>query len=207
MEDILQGSPEWFQMRCGFIGASRIADIMSNGKGGAESTGRANYRAQLVCERLTGCVAESFGNAYTQRGTEDEGAARECYEFVSGYTVEQTSFLFHPMLPFSGCSPDGMIGTDGLVEIKRKIPAHHIEYIFKNRVPPEYIKQMMWQMAVTSRAWNDFCSYCPELPENMQLFICRLHRDNAMIAEMESAVITFNESVEKMMAELKALRS
>lgn len=206
MEDIAQGTPEWFKMKCGFIGASRIADIMSEGKGGAESTGRKNYRAELVCQRLTGCVTESFGNAYTQRGTEDEGAARECYSFVTGYDIKQTSFLFHPTLPFSGCSPDGLIGEDGLVEIKRKIPAHHIEYIFKNRVPPEYVKQMTWQLAVTGRKWNDFCSYCPELPENMQLFICRLHRDEEAIKAMETAVIEFNASVDKMIEDLKAIR-
>jgi putative phage-type endonuclease len=204
--DIAQGSEPWFQMKCGFIGASRISDIMSNGKNGAESTGRANYRAQLVCERLTGCVTDSFGNAYTQRGTEDEGAARECYSFVTGYEVEQTSFLFHPALPFAGCSPDGLIGTDGLVEIKRKIPAIHIDYIFKNRVPPEYTKQMLWQLAVTGRQWNDFCSYCPELPENMQLFTCRMYRDEVAISAMESAVIAFQESVEQMISDLKRIR-
>lgn len=201
-----QGTPGWEQARCGMITASRINDVLSKGKGGAESTGYANYRAQLVCERLTGCTVESYSNAYMSRGNEDESAAREVYEFLTGYAVLQVAFVKHPTLDFAGCSPDGCIGTNGLVEIKRKIPAVHIDYLLKNRVPPEYVKQMMFQMACTGRLWNDFCSYSPELPVNMQLFICRLERDEEMIKEMESAVITFNESVEKMIADLKATR-
>ena len=206
MENIVQGTDAWKQCRCGLITASKIADVMAKGKNGAESTGCINYRAQLVCERLTGCVTEGYKNAYMERGNEDEAAARDCYSFTTGNDVEQIAFVKHPTIQMAGCSPDGLIGDDGIVEIKRKIPALHIDYILKDRVPPEYVKQIQWQLACTGRAWCDFASYCPELPEEMQLFVKRMERDDEMIAEMEAAVIAFDESVEKMIAELKRLR-
>lgn len=205
MDEIIQGSDEWKLLRCGRITGSKISDVLSEGKGGKEAVGRANYRAQLVCERLTGCVTETYKNSYMERGNEDEPAARICYEYVTGNTVEQVAFIQHPTLTFSGVSPDGCIGDDGLVEIKRKIPALHIGYIFKDEVPSEYRKQMMFQLAVTGRQWCDFCSYSPELPENMQLFIKRLYRDEAVIAEMEAAVIEFDREVNSTIDRLKAI--
>jgi hypothetical protein len=202
VEEIIQGSDEWKQLRCGLITGSRIADVMQEKKG----TGYANYMAQLVCERLTGCVTETFKNAYMDRGNEDEGAARDCYSFVTGNDVEQVAFIKHPTIECFGVSPDGLVGDVGMVEIKRKIPAIHIDYIFKNRIPPEYVKQMTAELACTGRQWNEFVSYCPELPENMQLFICRMYRDEVAISAMESAVIAFNESVEQMISDLKRIR-
>lgn len=203
MEDITQGSDQWKQLRCGMITASKIAEVMSRGKNGTESTGYANYRAQIVAERLTGCVSEGYTNGYMQRGNEDESAARDCYSFATGNQVDQIAFIKHPTIECAGCSPDGLVSDDGLVEIKRKIPALHIAYLLKNEVPAEYKKQMTFQLACTGRKWVDFCSYCPELPENMQLFIVRFHRDDAAIADMEAAVIAFNQSVEKMITDLK----
>ena len=141
-----------------------------------------------------------------ERGNEDEGAARDCYSFVTGNEVEQVAFVKHPYLDCAGCSPDGLVGSDGLVEIKRKIPALHIAYILKNEVPTEYRKQMMFQMACTGRQWCDFASYCPELPEEMQLFVIRYHRNDDAIKKMEVAVMEFNASVDKMIADLEALR-
>lgn len=206
MDEIIQGTDEWKQLRCGYITGSKIADMLSKGKNGAESTGRANYRAQLVAERLTGCVSDGYRNAYMERGNEDEGAARDCYSFATGNEVTQVAFIKHPTIEMFGVSPDGLISEDGMLEIKRKIPALHIAYILKDVVPAEYVKQMTAQLSCSGRQWVDFCSYCPEMPENMQLFIKRLHRDETMIKEMESAVIEFNTSVEKVIADLKAIR-
>jgi len=204
--DIVQGSPEWFAARLGKITASKIADVMSKGKGSAESAGVRNYRAQLVCERLTGVVEESYTNGAMQRGTELEPFARECYEFIKGVAVQQIGFVNHPTIPMSGASPDGLINDDGLVEFKCPNSATHIDYLLEGVAPAAYIKQMMWQMACTGRQWCDFVSYDPRLPEELQLFIVRLLRDEAMIAEMETAVIAFNQSVEKMITDLKAIR-
>ena len=202
MEDIIQGTDEWRQLRCGVITASRVADAMQEKKG----TGYANYQAQLVCERLTDCVTETYKNAYMERGNEDEPLARDCYSFVTGNDIEEVSFVKHPVIDCFGASPDGLVGQDGLVEIKRKIPALHIAYIMKGTVPSEYVKQMTAQLACTGRKWVDFCSYCPELPEEMQLFIVRMHRDEAAISAMEAAVIAFDKSVDDTIAKLKELR-
>lgn len=202
MEDIIQGSDAWKQLRCGLITGSKIADVMQEKKG----TGYDNYLAQLVVERLTGCVTETFKNAYMERGNEDEEAARDCYSFFTGNDVDQIAFIKHPTIDCFGVSPDGLIGDDGMVEIKRKIPALHIKYILQNRIPPEYVKQMTAELACSGRKWNEFVSYCPEMPENMQLFICRMERDETAIKVMEQSVIEFDKAVNKMIQELKALR-
>lgn len=205
-ENLIQGSDEWVQARCGSIGASSITDVLSKGKNGAESTGYANYKARIACERMTGCVTETFKNAYMERGNADEPDARACYEFATGNDVEQVGLIRHPRLPFAHCSPDGLIGTDGVLELKRKIPALHIDYILKNRVPSEYVKQMTFQLACTGRQYVDFCSYSPELPEEMQLFIIRMERDEEAIKAMEQAVVEFDKAVNQLIADLKAIR-
>lgn len=205
-EGILQGSPEWFAMRLGKVTASRVADVMAKLKSGAESASVKNYRAQLVCERLTGQVEETYTNGAMQRGIELEPVARECYEFVSGNTVEQVAFIDHPTIPMSGASPDGCVGDDGLVEIKCPNTSTHIEYLLDGEPPPAYIKQMTWQLACTGRKWVDFVSYDPRLPEDLQLFVVRFRRDEGDIEEMEKAVVAFNASVDKMISDLQALR-
>ena len=204
MEEILQGTDEWKLLRLGHATASRITDVMSKGRGSAESAGVRNYRAQLVAERLTGTVEETYCNADMQRGIDLEDTARTLYSFESGNKVDQIAFMKHPGIDFSGMSPDGMVGDDGLIEIKVPRIATHIEYVLNDSVPAKYIKQLQWQMAVSGRKWNDFISYCPELPDHMQLFIIRADRDDALISEMEKAVITFLASVELMMADLEA---
>jgi len=204
--DIEQGQPEWFQMRLGKITASKIADVMSKGRGNAEATGVRNYRAQLVCERLTGTVEETYTNGAMQRGIELEPLARSCYEFIKGVSVEQVAFVDHPSIRLSGASPDGLVNDDGNLEIKCPNTATHIEYLLGGKPPSQYIPQMMWQMACTGRSWTDFVSYDPRLPEDLQLFIVRLDRDDKIIADMEAAVIDFNDSVDKMILDLKAIR-
>lgn len=204
MEEIIQGSEAWHLLRIGKVTASRIADVLSKGRNGAESAGVRNYRSQLVCERLTGAREETYINAAMMRGTELEPLARECYEFIKGVEVNQTAFVDHPTVLMSGCSPDGLTNDDGLIEIKCPNTATHIDYLLNNVVPSDYIPQMMWQMACTGRKYCDFVSYDNRLPENMQLFIKRLERDNAKIAEIETAVIEFNSSVNKMIESLKA---
>lgn len=203
-KDIEQGSADWRSLRVGKVTASKIADVMAKLKSGGEAAGVKNYRAQLVCERLTGVAEESYCNGAMQRGIEMEPLARECYEFFTGNRVEQVAFIDHPTIPMSGMSPDGMIGEEGLVEIKCPNSATHIEYLLAGTPPSQYIPQMMWQMACSGRLWCDFVSYDNRLPEEMQLFIARLHRDDEMIKVMESAVIEFNASVEKTISDLRA---
>jgi putative phage-type endonuclease len=190
MSDFEQGSAGWFAIRCGKVTASRVADVIAKTKTGFGAS-RANYAAQLIAERLTGEVAETYSNASMQWGTEQEPEARLAYEFRTDAEVEQVAFVGHPTIDQSGASPDGLVGTDGMVEIKCPNTATHLDTLLTGIIPSKYETQMLWQMACTGRAWCDFVSFDPRLPENMRLFIKRLLRDDDRIAELEAEVTAF----------------
>lgn len=185
-----QQSEEWFAARLGKVTASRVADVIARTKSGP-SASRANYMAELVAERLTGARGETFTNAAMQWGTDNEAEARMAYEFRTDATVEQVGFILHPTIDMAGASPDGLVLTDGLVEIKCPNTATHIETLLTGTIPAKYETQMLWQMACTGRAWCDFASFDPRLPEEMRLFVKRFARDDARIAEMEEQVREF----------------
>lgn len=190
MDQIEQGSAAWFEARLGRVTASRVADVVAKTKSGY-STSRANYMAELVAERLTGNKAESFTNAAMQWGTDQEPEARLAYEFRTNATVELIGFVPHQTIEMSGASPDGLVGDDGLVEIKCPNTATHIETLLTGVIPGKYETQMLWQMACSGRAWCDFASFDPRMPEAMRLFVKRFARDDARIAELEEEVRTF----------------
>ncbi len=189
-EEIVQGSDAWKALRLGKVTASRVADVVAKTKTGY-SASRANYAAQLIAERLTGTPAESYTNAAMQHGTETEPEARAAYEFYQGVTVEEVAFVPHPKIDQAGCSPDGLVGGDGLVEIKCPNTATHLETLLGQAVPGKYETQMQFQMACTGAKFCDFVSYDPRMPENMRLFIKRVPRDDARIKELESEVAAF----------------
>lgn len=188
--DLVQGTDEWLSIRLGKVTASRVADVIARTKTGP-SASRANYMAELVAERLTGARGETYTNAAMQWGTDNEPEARLAYEFRHDVTVEQVGFIAHPSIEMSGASPDGLVAADGLVEIKCPNTATHIETLLTGTIPAKYETQMLWQMACTGRAWCDFASFDPRLPEEMRLFVKRFARDDARIAEMEEQVREF----------------
>ena len=188
-----QRTEEWFAQRIGKVTASRVADVMATIKSGEAAT-RKNYRMQLVCERLTGKKEESFTNSHIERGIELEPVARSMYEINNNFFVKEVGFIEHATIPMSGCSPDGLVGDDGLIEIKCPTVANHIESITGlpvGTVPSKYIPQIQWQMACTGRDWCDYVSFNNELPDNLQLFVKRVYRDDEYIANMEKEVIAF----------------
>jgi len=201
MNDIEQGTEEWFAIRCGKVTASRIADIIATTKSGY-SASRANYEAQLICEILTGKPAESFTNAAMAWGTETEPLARAQYELKTGNMVNQIGFVVHPKIEQAGASPDGLVDNDGLIEIKCPNTSTHLDTLLSQKVPSKYITQMTWQMLCTGRKWCDFVSYDPRLPDNLQLFIQRIELDEEYGKKLESEVKGFleevNEKVEKL---------
>ena len=199
--DIIQGTPEWFDIKRGKISASHMSDVLSKGKG----VTRRNYLTKLVVERLTGKTEETFCSNDMQNGIDREEAARLCYEFEKGVTVDQVGFIDHADIENYGCSPDGLVGEDGMTEIKSPKAATHIEYLRGGVVPSTYIKQMQSQMDVADRKYNDFISYCPDMPTNLQLFVCRLERDDEMIGLIRLEAITLNKEVEATIAELKQI--
>lgn len=204
MSEIIQGSDEWKALRLGKVTASRVADVVARTKTGYGAS-RANYMAQLITERLTGTVAEAYINAAMIHGTETEPEARAAFEFYQGVTVEQVAFVPHPMIEQAGCSPDGLIGEDGLLEIKCPQSATHLETLLGRSVPAKYVDQMQFQMSCTGRQWCDFVSYDPRMPENMRLFIKRLPRDDKRIAELESEIAAFLLEMAVKLSELNSL--
>lgn len=192
---IEQGTPEWFAQRLGKVTASRVSDIIAKTKTGFSSS-RANYLAKLVAERLTGQAAETFKSGAMQHGTETEPQARMAYEAETGLMVTEVAMIQHGTIEMSGASPDGLVGEDGLVEIKCPNTSAHIATLMADKAPSQYIPQMQWQMACTGRAWCDFVSFDPRMPEDMQLFIKRVPRDNALIAKYEAEVVKFLEEVQ-----------
>jgi putative phage-type endonuclease len=202
---IEQGTPEWFAQRLGKVTASRVADIMAKTKTGV-SASRGNYLAQLVAERLTGQSADTFKSGAMQHGTETEPQARMVYEAETGQIVTEVAMINHPTIEMSGASPDGLVGEDGLVEIKCPNTSTHIATLLADKAPSGYMAQMQWQMACTGRAWCDFVSFDPRMPDDMQLFIKRVPRDEALIAEYEAEVIKFLAEVQETVDKLVALR-
>jgi len=202
---IEQGSQEWFAQRCGKATASRIADIIAKTKSGP-SASRKNYHAQLVAERLTNTVEQGYTNGAMQWGTEKEPEARAAYAFLhaDGVDVLTAEFTVHPSITMAGASPDGLVGSDGLVEIKCPNTATHIDTLLGKTVPAKYITQMQWQMACTGRAWCDFVSYDPRMPDHLALFVRRVPRDDGMIGELEREVEAFLAEVDATVSALEA---
>lgn len=204
MSEIIQGSEEWLAIRVGKVTASRVADVIARTKTGWGAS-RANYMAELIAERLTGEPAEKFTNAAMKWGTDNEPDARIAYEFRTDAEVVQVGFIPHPTIGMTGASPDGLVGTDGLVEIKCPNTATHIDTLISQAVPAKYVTQMLWQMACTGRQWCDFVSFDPRMPEHMRLFVKRVPRDDARIAELERDVADFLAELDGKVAELTAI--
>lgn len=201
---VLQGTPEWFEQRRGKVTASRIADLMAKTKSGY-STSRQNYLMQLLCERLTGKIEESYKSAAMQRGNDLEAEARNWYQLETGESVKEVSFIDHPEINFAGASPDGLVGAEGLIEIKCPNTATHIETLRKKEPIDRYYKQMQWQMAVTGRKWCDFVSFDNRLPDNLAYFCKRIPRDETVIQEIEQEVQAFLLELDVTMAELSVM--
>lgn len=204
--DCLQGSPEWHQARLGRVTASRVCDVVAKTKAGW-SAGRANYMAELIAERLTGVAQSSFTNAAMQWGTDNEAQARAAYEFYHDIEVVEVGFVCHPSIEMSGASPDGLAGGDGLVEIKCPNTATHIDTLLSGHIPNKYLDQMLWQMACTGRAWCDFVSFDPRMPEDMQLFVKRMCRYEGRIGDLENGVETFLSELDDKLQKLRSSRS
>lgn len=192
-----QGTPEWFAARAGIPTASMFATVMASGKGGTESKTRAKYLYQLAGEIITGEPMESFSNAHMERGKEMEAEARQTYAFIHGQAPEQVGFIRNGQ---KGCSPDSLIGAEGMCEIKTKLPHLQIEVLLRGDCPPEHKAQCQGALWVAEREWIDFISYWPKLP----LFVHRVYRDEEYIAKMSAAIDAFNVELAELVAKVRA---
>jgi putative phage-type endonuclease len=199
----------WLAQRIAKVTASRISDVIAKTKTGV-STSRQNYLIQIVAERLTGKKADSgFVSQAMLDGIERESAARELYMRTRGVSVTEVGFFDHPIIKNSGASPDGAVNAEedgkyaGLIEIKAPIETTHTNTLMSKSVPSKYIPQMQWQLACTGAKWVDFVSYNPNFPEELQLFVARVDRDDTYIGELEAEVIKFLDEVEQTIIKLK----
>ena len=175
-----QGDPAWFEARRGIPTASRFADVLAKGQG----ITRRKYLLTLAGEAITGDVAESYSNAHMERGHIMEADARNLYSFAHDVEPELVGFMRRGR---AGASPDSLVGTDGLLEIKSKLPHLLLDVLDKGKLPPEHVAQVQGQLWVSGRNWCDFVAYWPKLP----LFCVRVERDDAYIATLSQAVADF----------------
>lgn len=204
--EVDQQTPEWLQMRCGMFTASRAADVITKLKKGDYRKSRQDYLWELVCERLTGRAEEHFVTPAMDWGTENEPWARAAYELAMDCEVEPGQFAIHPTIEYFGASPDGLVGDDGVIEIKCPNAGTHIGYLKAGVVPEEYKPQMLAQMACAERKWCDFISFDPRMPANLRFFCIRFERDEEKIAEIEAEAKKFLAEVAITIQELNALR-
>lgn len=197
----VQGSPGWRLERAGKATASCFDKVMAKVKVG-EATTRAKYRLQLVVERLTGIPVEGYQNAAMQWGIQTEPEARMAYEALRGVLVEEVGFVSHPSIQGCGASPDGWVGEDGMVEIKCAESTTHLTWMEAGGVPSEHVAQIQGQMWVCGRKYVDFVSYDPRFPSNLQLFVVRVPRDDAYIADLEREIRVFLAGVNSMVERL-----
>jgi putative phage-type endonuclease len=198
-----QRSEEWFKARLGKVTASRVVDVLAKIKSG-ESASRRNYKIQLVSERLTGEKQETYVNQAMQDGIDREFYAREKYVQQFG-EVEEVGFIQHPTLE-AGASPDGLVGTDGIIEIKCPMGSTHTETLMTQDIPSKYVPQVQFQLLVTGRKWCDFVSYNPMFPEHLQVFVKRIEADPVYQKELESEVRKFLEEVDDVINKLKEIK-
>lgn len=194
--DVEQGSDEWLELRLGKATASRFADILATiGKG--EAAARRNYRAALVVERLMGTIGDRYANQFMDYGHETEPLARLTYSLKTGLEVKEAGFFQHDELE-AGASPDGLVvGHPGGIEIKCRQIGNHILALKNDEMPLEYMAQVQGNMWLTECEWWDFVSFAPELPENAQIFIQRIYRDDSYITRLKNQVKLFLDEVDQ----------
>lgn len=203
-----QRTDDWFAARCGKLTASRFADVMNVLKDGSPGANRRALVTLLAVERLTGSTVETFCNDAMRRGTELEPAARAAYEAHTGELVTEVAFVPHPELSYVGVSPDGMVGDDGLVELK--CPANmakHLDALRTGDHAKEYKWQLQGQLWVTGRQWVDAVSFDPRFPESLRLAIVRVQRDDIAIRQLAAECDKANTEIETILSDLNQLEA
>ena len=204
IETATQRDDDWFDARLGKATASRFKDVMATLKNGNPAQAQQDYLTELVVERLTQQPVQRFATAAMNWGTEQEAAARLAYERHADIEVQETGFVAHDTL-MAGCSPDGLVYWDGLLEIKCPFNTGvHIETLL-NGMPEHHTAQIQGQMWITGRDWCDFVSYDPRMPVELQLHVQRIERDEAFIADLERRVSSFLSEVGKQVEALRVL--
>lgn|SRR5262245_19262805 len=202
-----QGSPEWLDYKVGKVGGSKISDITAKLRNGMAAGARATYLGELIAERLTGVSADTYKTKTPamQWGTDTEPMARNAYQFRTMELVERVGCILHPVIDGALCSPDGLVGTQGMVEIKCPNTSTHVDFVLGAEIPSRYLQQCMWQMACTGREWVDYVSFDPRLPEHLRLWVQRVPRDEKLIDLLEGEVMGFLRELEIRLSALSTI--
>jgi len=204
IHEMQQQTNEWFAVRLGKITASCFAIATAKGRDGGPSSPRAELITDLVTERITRKPRKSKQTPSMKRGTEIEQEAREYYEALNGVEVRQVGFIERD--EDIGCSPDGLVGDKGMLEIKCPDSKTHIRYIREKRLPTAYVKQVQGNLWVAERDWIDFMSFDPRVSQRVS-FIVRVYRDEAVIKELHIGLVMFLNALTEELAETIALLS
>lgn len=187
--DCLQGSDEWFEARLGFVTASNFHKVLN------KKTGRGLYMRKLAAERLTSCREESYKNEIMEYGTETEQAARSFYEKANDCIIEKVGFACRD--EWIGGSPDGLVGQEGIIEIKCPLTSTHIENILSGKMSLKHIPQVQGLLWVTDRKWCDFVSFDPKVVAN-PMFCVRIERDKNYFKMLAGEVGVFVSELQAM---------
>lgn len=188
-----QGTDEWFSVRLGKITGSGVSALLSESraKTGLSKTAL-SYAYQIIAERLTGQRDEFRGNAYTEWGNLQEARARELYQYETFHTVDEVGFVEKD--DWCGCSPDGLVGDDGMIEIKCPASKKFVEIVHTGIIPDEWLAQMQFSMWVCGRQWCDFVLFDPRFPEEKQIYIKRVLADyGSIVTKVEKFIIELEE--------------
>ena len=196
-----QGSPEWFAARLGHVTASNFSAATSDGRGSSPSKTRKDYMLKLIAEKMTGLPSESYSNKAMERGTETEQEARDYYEALNGCEVRQVGFIERDK--DTGGSPDGLVGDEGMLEIKCPYPTTHIRYILADKMPADYVKQVQGNLWVAERQWCDFVSFDPRVKQR-PYFCKRVYRDDDDIQELHIKIVMFIDEMKAIIEKLTA---
>ena len=210
IKGIEQGSPEWMALRIGKIGGSRVSDVLTEGRGGAESLIKRKYKNELIRERLTGKKLDTYKTPAMQRGIDLEPMARAWYEVKYNTFVDQVAIVLHPTIEGAQCSPDGVgEATNSLIEIKIPNPENHLDNILTGgKQLEQYYDQVQWQLAcMPEKEFCDLISFDPDMPDHLQGFVKRIYRDDEYIQTMQNAVIAFLSEIETIVNNLKEIKN
>jgi putative phage-type endonuclease len=200
---IAQRSPEWFEQRRGLVTASKLKDIAKKQKNGSFYATRETYKNQLIAEIITGVSIKIPTSEAMQHGIDTEEMARESYREIVWDNVTDAPFIKHPRIERAGASPDGLVGTDGTLEIKCPTTVTHVLTLRENKMPEDHNFQVQWQMACTGRKFCDFMSFDPRLPEQYRIYLERIERDDLFIAQLEEIVVNFLKEVDEEIKKLE----
>lgn len=194
--DCEQGSPEWFAARLGIPTASCFSDVLAGGKGLTRRT----YMLKLAGEIITGEQMASYSSPHMERGKAMESEARAIYSFMSGLDTKQVGFVRNETGTVRGCSPDSLIGNDGMLEIKTALPHILGDIVLKGTFPSDHTAQCQGNLWTAEREWIDLFVYWPK----MKPFKQRAYRDEPYIANLSNAVRLFNEELQETVDRLRS---